>query len=122
MSDLGAFSISLAVKDLKASIAFYEKLGFEAAGGGEGWMMMRMGDKVIGLFEGMFEKNIITFNPGWTQGAENLEEFADVRNVQEELKARGLELASEVEAGTSGPASITLVDPDGNPILIDQHR
>ncbi|WP_424930500.1 VOC family protein [Amaricoccus tamworthensis] len=122
MSDLGAFSISLAVKDLKASIAFYEKLGFEAAGGGEGWMMMRMGDKVIGLFEGMFEKNIITFNPGWTQGAENLEEFADVRNVQEELKARGLELTSEVEAGTSGPASITLLDPDGNPILIDQHR
>lgn len=84
--------------------------------------MMRMGDKVIGLFEGMFEKNIITFNPGWTQGAENLEEFADVREVQQKLKAKGLELASEVEAGTSGPASITLVDPDGNPILIDQHR
>lgn len=122
MSDLGAFSISLAVKDLKASISFYEKLGFEAAGGGEGWMMMRMGDKIIGLFEGMFEKNIITFNPGWTQGAENLESFADVREVQAELKSRGLELTSEVEAGTSGPASITLTDPDGNPILIDQHR
>ncbi|MEM1077018.1 MAG: VOC family protein [Pseudomonadota bacterium] len=121
-SDLGAFSISLAVKDLQASIAFYEKLGFEAMGGGEGWRMMKMGDKVIGLFEGMFEKNMLTFNPGWTQNAENLASFTDIRAVQTELKARGLTLKDEVDPESTGPASITLEDPDGNPILIDQHR
>jgi len=122
MSDLGAFSISLSVKDLAVSIAFYEKLGFEAAGGGDGWMMMRMNDKVIGLFQGMFEKNMLTFNPGWTQGAEHVDPFTDVRAVQADLKAKGLTLDAEADADTSGPASIMLTDPDGNPILIDQHR
>lgn len=120
--DLGAFSVSLAVKDLDRSVAFYEKLGFEAAGGGEGWMMMRMGDKVLGLFQGMFEKNMLTFNPGWTQAAENLEEFTDVRVLQEEFKAKGLTLEGEADRNSTGPASIMLTDPDGNPILIDQHR
>ena len=122
MSDLGAFSISLAVKDLQASIAFYEKLGFTATGGGEGWMMMKMNDKVLGLFQGMFEKNMLTFNPGWTQDAEALEAFTDVRAVQAELQARGLTLTTEADPDSTGPASITLEDPDGNPILIDQHR
>jgi len=122
MSDLGAFSISLAVKDLQASVTFYEKLGFEAAGGGEGWMMMRMNDKVIGLFEGMFEKNMLTFNPGWTQGAENIADFTDIRDVQSELQAKGLELTTQADPDSTGPASLILMDPDGNPILIDQHR
>lgn len=121
-SDLGAFSISLSVKDLDASIAFYEKLGFAAMGGGEGWMMMKMGDKVIGLFEGMFEKNMLTFNPGWTQDAENLDSFTDIRALQAELKARGLTIIDEVDPESIGPASFALEDPDGNPILIDQHR
>lgn len=122
MSDLGAFSISLAVKDLPTSIAFYEKLGFEAAGGGDGWMMMRMGEKVIGLFQGMFPTNMLTFNPGWTQGAENLDDFTDVRALQAEFQARGLTLDQTADPDGSGPASLMLTDPDGNPILIDQHR
>ena len=121
-SDLGAFSISLAVKDLDASIGFYEKLGFEALGGGEGWRMMKMGETVIGLFQGMFEKNMLTFNPGWDQNAEALDRFTDIRALQAELKARGLTLKSEVDPASTGPASIMLEDPDGNPILIDQHR
>ncbi len=119
---LGAFSISLAVKDLAASVAFYEKLGFVAAGGGEGWMMMRQGDTVLGLFQGMFEKNMLTFNPGWTQGAENLDTFTDIRALQKSLKAAGLTLDAEADETTTGPASLMLTDPDGNPILIDQHR
>ncbi|MEM1388075.1 MAG: VOC family protein [Pseudomonadota bacterium] len=122
MSDLGAFSVSLAVKDLQASITFYEKLGFEAAGGGEGWMMMRMGDKVLGLFQGMFEGNLLTFNPGWTQGAENVDNFTDIRALQQAFKERGLSLVSEADPDSSGPASCVLQDPDGNQILIDQHR
>ncbi|WP_424966722.1 VOC family protein [Dinoroseobacter sp. S375] len=121
-SDLGAFSISLAVKDLDASIAFYEKLGFEAMGGGEGWRMMKMGDKVIGLFQGMFEKNMLTFNPGWTQDAAPLEQFTDIRALQAALKVRGLTPKTEIDPESTGPASIMLEDPDGNPILIDQHR
>lgn len=122
MSDLGAFSISLAVKDLQASVAFYEKLGFEAMGGGEGWKMMKMGDKVLGLFEGMFERNMLTFNPGWTQGAAPIDPFTDIRTLQSELTARGLTLTTTTDPDGTGPASITLEDPDGNPILIDQHR
>lgn len=121
-ADLGAFSVSLAVRDLAASRAFYEKLGFEAAGGGEGWMMMRMGDKVIGLFQGMFDRNMLTFNPGWTQAAENLDGFTDIRDLQAAFEARGLTLDARADETTTGPASIMLTDPDGNPILIDQHR
>jgi len=120
---LGAFSVSLAVKDLAASRAFYEKLGFSAfAGDGENWQMLRNGDHVIGLFQGMFEKNILTFNPGWNQNAENLDSFTDVRELQQMLKADGIELDQEADESTSGPASLVLTDPDGNPILIDQHR
>lgn len=108
--DLGTFSISLAVKDLRASRAFYEKLGFEVVGGDdEKWAILRNGDAVIGLFEGLFERNIITFNP------------ADARAVQTELKGRGLELEQECDEEGEGPAHLVLLDPDGNPILIDQH-
>ena len=122
MSDLGAFSISLAVKDLQVSVAFYEKLGFEAMGGGEGWRIMKMGDKVLGLFQGMFPRNMLTFNPGWTQAAETTDPFTDIRTLQSELIARGLTLTTTTDPDGTGPASITLEDPDGNPILIDQHR
>ena len=120
---LGAFSVSLAVKDLAASRAFYEKLGFSAfAGDGANWQLLRNGDHVIGLFQGMFEKNILTFNPGWDQNAENLDSFTDVRELQQMLKANGIEMDQEADESTSGPASLVLTDPDGNPILIDQHR
>ena len=122
--DLGAFSVSLNVKDIAASKAFYEKLGFTPIGGNaeENWLILRNGDHVIGLFRGMFERNLLTFNPGWDQNAENLEAFTDVRDLQRELKAQGVELASEVAENSTGPGFISLVDPDGNPILIDQHR
>lgn len=121
-SSLGAFSISLAVKDLAASRAFYEKLGFDAFGGdGEHWLILKNGAATIGLFQGMFEKNIVTFNPGWNDDAEPLADFTDVRDVQKQLKAAGLSLVREADPQSSGPASITLVDPDGNPVLIDQH-
>lgn len=121
--DLGAFSISLSVADLAASRAFYEQLGFEQAGGdpAQNWLILRNGTSVIGLFQGMFERNLLTFNPGWTQRAETLEEFTDVRELQRRLKAAGVELTSEADESSSGPASLTLVDPDGNPVLIDQH-
>jgi len=122
---LGAFSISLTVKDIQASLAFYAKLGFTPMGdcdGSEGWAILKNGDHVIGLFQGMFEKNILTFNPGWGQNAQELPEFTDVRELQKELKAAGVKLLSEADENTTGPASITLEDPDGNPILIDQHR
>ena len=121
--DLGAFSISLAVKDLAASRAFYEKLGFEASGGDpdQNWLILQNGTSTIGLFKGMFERNIMTFNPGWTQRAEPLEEFTDVRVIQRRLKEAGLELTAEADESTTGPASLILVDPDGNQILIDQH-
>jgi len=122
--DLGAFSVSLAVKDLAASHAFYKKLGFDPVGGDaeQHWMILKNGNHVIGLFEGMFEKNIMTFNPGWDQGGGELGSFTDVRDLQTELKNRGIELDSEADASTAGPASIMLSDPDGNQILIDQHR
>lgn len=121
--DLGAFSISLAVKDLAASRTFYEQLGFEVTGGDEAqnWLILRNGDTTVGLFHGMFEQNIMTFNPGWTNGATPLDTFTDVREIQGRLKERGLELQSEADESTSGPASLMLIDPDGNPILIDQH-
>jgi catechol 2,3-dioxygenase-like lactoylglutathione lyase family enzyme len=121
--ELGAFSISLAVKDIRASKAFYEKLGFKATGGdlSENWIILKNGPRVIGLFQGMFDRNILTFNPGWDQDARKLAPFADVRELQRRLKAQGVELTSEADETTKGPASFTLVDPDGNPILFDQH-
>lgn len=121
---LGAFSISLAVKDLQKSKAFYEKLGFKKLGGDEqqNWLILKNGDSVIGLFEGMFDKNIITFNPGWDQNAQELQEFEDVRDIQKQLEESGIELTQKAEGNSQGPASITLIDPDGNPVLIDQHR
>lgn len=120
---LGAFSISLSVKDLKASRIFYEKLGFSVFGGNEAenWLIMKNGDHIIGLFQGMFEKNILTFNPGWDQNAKTLESFTDVRDLQRALKAQGITMQTEADETTSGPASFVIIDPDGNPILIDQH-
>ena len=121
---LGAFSVSLAVKDIAASKAFYEKLGFSKMGGEQlqGWLIMKNGDTVLGLFQGMFEKNILTFNPGWDQNAHNLPEFTDVRQIQRQLLASGLTLQQTADDTTKGPAHIVLTDPDGNQIMIDQHR
>lgn len=120
---LGAFSISLTVKDIRKSKAFYEGLGFSDMGGSgeDGWVILKNGDTVIGLFQGMFEKNMLTFNPGWTQDATKLEEFQDIRALQKDLKAKGYQFASEADETGSGPASFVLIDPDGNPILVDQH-
>lgn len=122
--ELGAFSVSLAVKDLTASRAFYEKLGFEAFMGEaeQGWLMLRNGDHVVGLFQGMFERNLLTFNPGWDQQANEIGAFTDVRELQRTLRERGVEVVSEVDEAGSGPGSFIVVDPDGNPILFDQHR
>jgi catechol 2,3-dioxygenase-like lactoylglutathione lyase family enzyme len=123
--DLGAFSISLTVADLAASQAFYEKLGFSVTGGDaeQGWLIMVNEPAVIGLFQGMFDRNILTFNPGLVLGPDQPEEFTDVREIAARLEAAGIELTETVPADNpSGPAHITLVDPDGNPILIDQHR
>ena len=121
--ELGAFSISLAVKDIQASKEFYEKLGFEAFGGdaSQNWLIMKNGDHVIGLFQGMFDKNTLTFNPGWDSDARTLDSFTDVRDLQRRLKDQGLELMAEADESTTGPASFIVVDPDGNPILVDQH-
>ena len=121
--ELGAFSVSLTVKDLKASKSFYEKLGFQVFAGDatQNWLIMKNGDHIIGLFQGMFEKNMLTFNPGWDQNANMLDSFTDIRYLQRELKTQGLDLESEADESTTGPASFTLIDPDGNPILIDQH-
>ncbi|UYQ70402.1 VOC family protein [Pelagibacterium flavum] len=120
---LGAFSVSLAVKDIAASRAFYEKLGFEVFHGDaeQGWLIMKSPTAVIGLFQGMFEKNILTFNPGWDSNAQPVGEFTDIRDIQKKLKAAGLALEQEVDEAGSGPGSCTLLDPDGNPVLIDQH-
>ena len=122
--DLGSFSVSLAVKDIAASKAFYEKLGFTTMGGNQeqGWLILKSGSHIIGLFQGMFDKNILTFNPGWDQDAKAVDPFTDVRELQRRLKAAGLTLTAECDESTTGPAHITLSDPDGNPILIDQHR
>ena len=121
--ELGAFSISLAVKDINASKAFYEKLGFEAFMGdiSQNWLILRNGGHVIGLFQGMFERNALTFNPGWDQNTQKLDTFTDVRELQKQLKAQGVELTSEADESATGPASFIVMDPDGNPILIDQH-
>jgi catechol 2,3-dioxygenase-like lactoylglutathione lyase family enzyme len=119
-----AFSVSLAVKNLKDSKEFYEKLGFTMFGGQveHNWAMMRSGDVVIGLFQGMFDKNILTFNPGWNNNAENVDQFTDIRDIQEDLKSKGIKMIQEVEEETKGPGSFVIEDPDGNPILFDQHR
>lgn len=121
--ELGAFSVSLAVKDLSASKAFYEKFGFESVGGNaeDKWLVMKNGDHVIGLFQGMFDKNILTFNPGWDARCNSLENFTDVRELQRQLKSQGIELGTEADESSTGPASFVAVDPDGNPILVDQH-
>ncbi len=121
--ELGAFSISLAVKDIEASREFYEKFGFEIFGGdaSQNWLIMKNGDHVIGLFKGMFDKNTLTFNPGWDQHARELGTFTDVRDIQRQLKEQGVEFISEADESTTGPASFIAVDPDGNSILVDQH-
>ena len=121
--ELGNFSVSLAVKDLEASKLFYEKLGFTVFTGdqSQNWLIMKNGDHAIGLFQGMFEKNILTFNPGWNSEAQPLGEFTDVRVLQRRLKDRGLEMLTEADEGSTGPASFMVVDPDGNTILVDQH-
>ena len=120
---LGAFSISLAVKDIAASAAFYENLGFSRFGGDitQNWLILKNGEAIIGLFQGMFEKNMLTFNPGWNQDAAAVDGFTDVRDLQRELRAKGADFLSEADEGTTGPASFMVVDPDGNPVLVDQH-
>jgi len=121
--ELGNFSISLAVKDIQASQAFYEKLGFTAVMGdiSQNWLILKNGAHAIGLFQGMFETNILTFNPGWDSNAQKLETFTDVRELQRQLKAHGVALMSEADESTTGPGSFMLLDPDGNTILVDQH-
>lgn len=120
---LGNFSVSLAVKDIQASKAFYEKFGFTVFGGdaAQGWLILKNGTTVIGLFQGMFERNILTFNPGWDSNAKTLPQYTDVRELQRRLKAAGVTLTTEADESTTGPASFTALDPDGNPILVDQH-
>ena len=120
---LGAFSISLAVKDLEASRVFYEKLGFKVFAGNaaQRWLILKNGDHVIGIFQGMFEKNVLTFNPGWDSNAQQLDSFTDVRELQRRLRAQGVQFQVEADESTTGPASFVTTDPDGNPILVDQH-
>lgn len=120
---LGAFSISLSVKNLQVSKAFYEQLGFTAFGGSEDqhYLIMKNGNALVGLFHGMFEGNILTFNPGWDEDAKNVEPFDDVRQIQQHLKANGITPISEADMNTTGPAHLMVADPDGNMILIDQH-
>ena len=121
--DLGNFSVSLAVKDIAASRIFYEKLGFKVFMGDQSqhWLIMKNGDHAIGLFQGMFEKNILTFNPGWDNNGQQLASFTDVRDLQRQLKAQGVQLQQEADESSTGPASFIVADPDGNPILVDQH-
>ena len=121
--ELGAFSVSLTVKDIQVSKEFYEKLGFEFFGGdiSQNWVILKNGDHVIGLFQGMFDKNMLTFNPGWDGNAQELDEYTDVREIQRQLKEQGVEFASEAVESTTGPASFIVLDPDGNPVLVDQH-
>lgn len=120
---LGNFSVSLTVKDIHSSKSFYEKLGFKSVSGNldQNWVVMQNGDTKIGLFQGMFEKNILTFNPGWNANADALDEFLDVREIQKTLQAAGVELTTTADPASTGPAHIAFLDPDGNPILIDQH-
>ena len=121
--ELGAFSVSLTVKDIKSSQKFYESLGFKSFMGdaAKNWLILKNGDQVIGLFQGMFDKNILTFNPGWDSNAKKLASFTDVRELQRIAKARGVKLVKEADESTTGPASFMAVDPDGNQILFDQH-
>lgn len=121
--ELGAFSVSLAVKDIEASKLFYEKLGFTVFAGdqSQNWLIMKNNDHTIGLFQGMFDKNILTFNPGWSSDAQQLREFTDVRELQRQLKSKGVNMILQADEHSSGPASFMIVDPDGNAILIDQH-
>lgn len=121
---LGAFSVSLNVKDITLSKAFYENLGFQTLGGDitQNWLIMKNDNSIIGLFQGMFDKNILTFNPGWNENAENLESFTDVREIQKQLKEKGITMLSEADESSDGPAFFTIEDPDGNQILVDQHR
>ena len=121
--ELGTFSISLAVKDIEASRSFYEKFGFKAFVGdaAQKWLILKNGDHVIGLFQGMFERNILTFNPGWDSNAQKLATFTDIRDLQRQLKAEGVTLQQEADESTTGPASFMVLDPDGNPLLVDQH-
>jgi predicted enzyme related to lactoylglutathione lyase len=120
---LGTFSLSLSVKDIHASKAFYEKLGFSEFAGdiSQNWLILKNGNCTLGLFQGMFEKNILTFNPGWDENAQTLNSFTDIRELQRQIKTNGITLQTEADEGGSGPANLTLIDPDGNPILIDQH-
>lgn len=122
--ELGAFSVSLAVQDIEKSKDFYSQLGFEVFGGdqSQNWLIMKNGDHIIGLFQGMFESNIMTFNPGWNQDAQNTEAFTDVREICADLKSKGMEMTMEAVDGTSGPGNFMITDPDGNVILFDQHR
>ncbi|MFY0666309.1 MAG: VOC family protein [Natronospirillum sp.] len=122
--NVGAFSISLTVKDIHLSKSFYEKLGFESFAGDpeQGWLILKNGDHVIGLFQGMFEKNMLTFNPGWNQSAQEVDEFTDVRALRDDLMRQGITVISDDAKQESGPGSILIEDPDGNPILFDQHR
>ena len=121
---LGVFSMSLSVKNIHASKDFYENLGFSVFGGDikQNWLIMKNENTIIGLFQGMFDKNLLTFNPGWDENAKNLDGFDDVRVIQKHLKEKGISLESEADENTSGPASFVVVDPDGNQILFDQHR
>ncbi|MDX2359666.1 MAG: VOC family protein [Crocinitomicaceae bacterium] len=121
---LGAFSVSLNVKDLKVSKEFYENMGFSMIGGAleHNYVILKNETAVIGLFQGMFEGNILTFNPGWDQNGENIESFEDVRVIQEKLRKKGLEVGEKIDESTTGPASVVLTDPDGNVIFVDQHR
>lgn len=121
---LGAFSVSLSVKDINKSKSFYENLGFQVLGGDitQNWLIMKNESCIIGLFQGMFEKNMLTFNPGWNESGKNLNSFTDIRDIQKQLKAKGIKILSEADETSDGPASFTIEDPDGNPILVDQHR
>lgn len=121
---LGAFSISLNVKDIQKSQEFYTKLGFETFGGdiSQNWLILKNENSIIGLFQGIIEKNTLTFNPGWNENAENLQSFTDVRELQQQLKEKGIDMLSEADESSEGPAYFILEDPDGNPILVDQHR
>jgi len=121
--ELGNFSVSLTVQDIEASKSFYEKFGFQAFGGdmSQNWLILRNGDCIIGIFQGMFEKNILTFNPGWDNDANKLDSFTDVRELQRALKAQGVKFETEADESTTGPAFFIVTDPDGNPIMMDQH-
>lgn len=121
--ELGAFSVSLAVKDIEASRSFYEKFGFAVVGGNatQNWLILRNGNTTIGLFKGMFDRNILTFNPGWDGNAQPLQSFTDIRDLQRQLRANGVEFQTAADETTTGPASLIVADPDGNQILLDQH-